>query len=53
MYLITGSNGQLGTELKKRLPDEIFADVDVLDITDFAAVKKFVAENNVDTIIKP
>ena len=51
MYLITGSNGQLGTELKKRLPDAIFADVDILDITDFAAVKKFVAENNVDTII--
>ena len=51
MYLITGSNGQLGTELKKRLPDAIFADVDLLDITDAAAVDKFVRENNIDLII--
>lgn len=51
MYLITGCNGQLGTELKKRLPDAICADVDVLDITDVDAVKKFVADNNVDLII--
>ena len=51
MYLITGCNGQLGTELKKRLPDAICADVDMLDITDGAAVQKFVRENNVDLII--
>ena len=51
MYLITGCNGQLGTELKKRLPDAICADVDTLDITDAAAVEKFVSENNVDLII--
>ena len=51
MYLITGCNGQLGTELKKRLPDAICADVDALDITDAAAVDKFVRENNVDLII--
>ena len=51
MYLITGCNGQLGTELKKRLPDAICADVDMLDITDMAAVEKFVREKNVDLII--
>ena len=51
MYLITGCNGQLGTELKKRIPDAICADVDMLDITDSAAVQKFVRENNVDLII--
>lgn len=51
MYLITGCNGQLGTELKKRLPGAICADVDMLDITDAVAVDKFVRENNVDLII--
>ena len=51
MYLITGCNGQLGTELKKRLPNAICADVDTLDITDGMAVDKFVRENNVDLII--
>ena len=49
--LVTGANGQLGTELQKLLPNAIFADIDVLDITDFNAVKKFVTENQVDTII--
>lgn len=49
--LITGGNGQLGTELKKLLPDAICADVDALDITDLAAVQKFVADNDVETII--
>ena len=51
MYLITGGNGQLGTELSKLLPDAIRTDVDVLDITDMHAVMKFVKSNNVDTII--
>ena len=41
MYLITGVNGQLGTELKKRLPNAVGADVDVLDITNEAAVNKY------------
>ncbi|MBD5391312.1 dTDP-4-dehydrorhamnose reductase [bacterium] len=50
-YLITGSNGQLGTELAKLLPDAILTDRATLDITDAAAVKKFVHEHNVDTII--
>ena len=51
MYLITGSKGQLGTELSKLLPDAICADIDVLDITDEIAVKNFVHDNNVDVII--
>lgn len=51
MYLITGSKGQLGTELSKLLPDAICADIDVLDITDEVAVKNFVYDNNIDVII--
>ena len=49
--LVTGANGQLGTELQKLLPNAIFADVDVLDITDLDAVKKFVNDNQIDTIV--
>ena len=49
--LVTGANGQLGTELQKLLPNAIFADVDVLDITDADAVKRFVSNNQIDTII--
>lgn len=51
MFLITGCNGQLGTCLSKLLPDAICTDRDTLDITDADAVKKFVVENNIDTII--
>ena len=49
--LITGSKGQLGTELSKLLPNAILTDVAELDITDLSAVKKFVSENNIGTII--
>ncbi|MDO4162128.1 MAG: dTDP-4-dehydrorhamnose reductase, partial [Pseudomonadota bacterium] len=51
MYLITGSQGQLGTELSKLLPQAIRTDVKTLDITDATAVKNFVTAHNVDTII--
>lgn len=51
MLLITGSNGQLGTELVKRLPDALAADVATLDITDKEAVHGFVKDNHIDTII--
>ncbi len=51
MFLITGARGQLGQELAQRLPDAICADVDMLDITDLDAVQRFVADNNIDTII--
>ena len=49
--LVTGANGQLGTELQKLLSDAIFTDVDVLDITDLENVKKFVKDNNIGTIV--
>ena len=51
MYLVTGANGQLGNELKKRLTGAVFADKSVLDITNANAVQKFVKENNIDLII--
>lgn len=49
--LITGSRGQLGTELSKLLPDAVLTDVAELDITDLNAVQKFVKENGIGTII--
>ena len=49
--LITGDNGQLGTELKKLLLDAIFTDVGELDITNLDAVKNFVSNNHIETII--
>lgn len=51
MFLITGSNGQLGTELSKLLPEAILTDVNDLDITDEEAVKNYVKKNNINTII--
>ena len=51
MYLITGGNGQLGTELSKRLPNAIRTDVDELDITNESAVLQIVKSNKIDTII--
>lgn len=49
--LVTGANGQLGTELKKLLPNAVFTDVDTLDITNLDAVQSFVKQNNIGTII--
>ena len=43
--LITGSKGQLGTELAKLLPEAILTDVADLDITDEQAVKNYVKEH--------
>ena len=51
MLLITGSNGQLGTELSKLLPDALFADYEVLDITDSDAVANYVKKHKVDAVI--
>lgn len=51
MYLVTGANGQLGRELKTRLPDALYAGRDILDITDGPAVTAFVQDNAVDVII--
>ena len=49
--LITGCNGQLGTELGALLPDAIKTDYDVLDITNADAVKRFVDKNKIETIV--
>ena len=49
--LITGCNGQLGTELGALLPDAIKTDYDTLDITNAGAVKRFVDENKIETIV--
>lgn len=51
MLLITGSNGQLGSELSKCLPEAVLADIDTLDITNARAVVSFVEQNKIDTII--
>lgn len=51
MFLITGANGQLGTELKALLPQGIFVDLSELDITNEDAVKMIVKERHIDTII--
>ncbi|MCP4392982.1 MAG: dTDP-4-dehydrorhamnose reductase [Alphaproteobacteria bacterium] len=47
MLLITGSNGQLGSELKKfyNNNEATFVDVDKLDITDLKAVTATVSDN--------
>ncbi|WP_432772933.1 dTDP-4-dehydrorhamnose reductase [Francisella salimarina] len=58
--LITGSNGQLGSELKELVSNSkleiqnytfIFADSKLLDITDHQAVKKFIVDNDIKVII--
>ena len=54
--LITGANGQLGTELKKTAP--VFSsfafesiDIDTLDLTDQDAVKRYFDQHRVDYLI--
>ena len=53
--LITGANGQLGSELRKigfsHLDEVFFTDVAELDITDYTAIEKFIQVHEVDTII--
>ncbi len=49
--MITGANGQLGQELQKLIPNAVLTDVDTLDITDMDAVKTFVDNNQINTII--
>ena len=53
--LVTGSNGQLGSEIRALSSDSknryFFTDVAELDITDIQAIDKFVAENNIRLII--
>ena len=51
--LVTGSKGQLGSELRDLVSDEnfYFTDRDTLDIADKEAVENFCKENSIDTII--
>lgn len=53
--LVTGANGQLGTELRKKgfsCWDEVFyTDREELDITDYGSVERFVKAREIDTII--
>lgn len=49
--LITGAKGQLGLELSKLLPEAILTDVAELDITNLQAVKTFVQDHQIATII--
>lgn len=54
--LITGSNGQLGTEIRRLAEDDnsnkyYYTDVAELDITNKAAVSRFVKEHQINIII--
>jgi dTDP-4-dehydrorhamnose reductase len=53
--LVTGANGQLGSELKELSKENsnsfVFVDVDELDITDVNAVELFFQHNNFDYCI--
>lgn len=53
--LVTGANGQLGSELRRLSGDScsnyIFTDVKELDITDQTAVRKAVADHNINVIV--
>ncbi len=54
--LVTGSNGQLGSEIKELTNNDrnnlyFFTDRDSLDITDQKTIKSFIATNRIDTII--
>lgn len=55
--LVTGANGQLGSELRRLTVDHeanlnfIYTDVAELDITDLQAVKNFVKDNQVKYIV--
>jgi dTDP-4-dehydrorhamnose reductase len=56
IILVTGSNGQLGSELQQLAPsmnglDFLFTDVDTLDICNKTALEDFVASQPIDFII--
>ena len=51
-YLVVGSDGQLGSELRARLSYEAdYKDHSSLDITNETAVEKFFKENRYDTVV--
>ena len=53
--LVTGSNGQLGSEIKELSKEYdykiYFTDKTQLDISDYNSLRKFIVENSIDTII--
>ena len=54
--LVTGANGQLGSEIREIAPNNqdynfLFTDVDDLDITNHKAVKEFIESNEINVII--
>lgn len=55
--LVTGANGQLGSEIKRIVPtldstfNFIFTDVDTLDITNLECIDQFVKDNHIHYII--
>lgn len=53
--LVTGANGQLGSEFKKlgftALDEVFYTDISELDITNKKVVEGFVRENDIDTIV--
>jgi len=52
MFLVTGANGQLGSELKLLLQDKaVYVDREELDITDAEAVKAYAEQREWDAIV--
>ena len=54
--LITGSNGQLGSEIKElatkyKKVDLIFKDLPELDICNFQVLRAFIIDNNINAVI--
>lgn len=53
--LITGANGQLGSEMRRlgelSSNNYLFTDIQELDVTDAAAVKRFIVENGVEVVV--
>ena len=53
--LVTGANGQLGRSVRKESESSqdnyIFTDIQELDITDSAAIEKFISDNEIDVIV--
>lgn len=54
--LVTGANGQLGTEIRELIKNDsnnkyFYTDIPELDITDKSAVSRFVEDNQIDIII--
>lgn len=53
--LVTGANGQLGSEIKRLTSDYpfcfFFTDVDTLDLTDGEAVARYIADQSIDYVL--